>query len=760
MQFYTPHNKQSPPMPQSRTAPQPICLTLLLVAASLLSDTVGAEQAGLCPEIATGVPWPAVHRKQTDLTDTALHVYANEVEVELDRQATFTGNVELLRAGTRITADRLTYDKLKDEVQAFGRVNLTTDRGDSYETDKLFWQPQNETGHTGSGSFLLRGQGRGEAGRMNFEPGQMLRMQKVRYTTCAPGDNDWYLSVKELDLDRDEDIGKAYHGTVRFQGVPIFYWPYLDFPLSGQRKSGFLAPQIGNNSNLGAILGTPYYFNLAPNYDDTLTPRVLSKRGVQLQNEFRYLGRRLSGQLDLEHLPNDREYFDDDRSAAGFRHHQFLGTAWTADADLNWVSDDDYLDDFGDSLAVSARTHLPENVVLGYQGRRWQFSGRAAGFKTVDKTITSDQEPYELLPELRLWTTAAQRPNRINAGVDTAWTRFEHDELITGGRFNLDADLSLPLHASYGFFTPTVGGRYLDYDLSSTPEALQSPPFEETLSETFGYFSLDTGLFFDREYRWRDKNYIHTLEPRLFYLYAPYEDQDGLPVFDTGLPDFTFSSVFRNNRFVGGDRFGDANQATVALTSRILDGVSGAERFRASLGQIYYFRDRLVTLEGGPPETSENSDIVAEVAARLASHWYLRGTVQWDTDQNETEKGGLSVQYHPQPDRIVNLGYRRIRDELPEEEVEQTELSFAWPVSSRWSVQGGWKYSLVEDTNLESSAGLEYRSCCWALRVSANRRLSSDGNQVNSYLIQLELSGLADIGDESASPLQKSVFDF
>jgi len=198
----------------------------------------------------------------------------------------------------------------------------------------------------------------------------------------------------------------------------------------------------------------------------------------------------------------------------------------------------------------------------------------------------------------------------------------------------------------------------------------------------------------------------------------------------------------------------------VALTSRILDGVSGAERFRASLGQIYYFRDRLVTLEGGPPETSENSDIVAEVAARLASHWYLRGTVQWDTDQNETEKGGLSVQYHPQPDRIVNLGYRRIRDELPEEEVEQTELSFAWPVSSRWSVQGGWKYSLVEDTNLESSAGLEYRSCCWALRVSANRRLSSDGNQVNSYLIQLELSGLADIGDESASPLQKSVFDF
>jgi LPS-assembly protein len=709
---------------------------LSLLLAVVTGTAIPARAATpLCPTL------PPVPRAAVS-PDTPLRIRADEVSASQAGVSEFSGSVELERGAQRLDADHLAYDRESDRADASGTVHFWDLSGDSFITSDLHLTLGTRVGYTGPGSYALGiNHARGEAQRIDFEGPDLTRMSRVSYTNCPAGQDDWFLNVADLKLDHVDDVGTGYNAWLSFKGVPIFYFPYISFPLSSARKSGFLAPNAGWSAKSGFLLATPYYLNLAPNYDDTLTPRWLSRRGLQLQDQFRYLTASSEGTLQVEVLPDDRRY-GETRSAGTFQNHSTLSPFWTATLDVRGVSDQQYLEDFGDHLNVTSQTHLPQIGELNYRGPAWLFTARAAAYQTVDPAIPSADRPYARLPQLLLQRNAPLLPNHLNYELDSELVRFQRADSLNGERFDLNPGVSFPLVASYGYFTPRIGARYIGYGLDGDAG---NPP-----ATARGVLSLDSGLTFERDIDWLGVNSTQTLEPRLFYLYVPYRNQDALPNFDTSIPDFSFSNLFRDNRFIGGDRIGDANQLTAALTTRFFDGDSGAERLRASVGRIQYFADRRVNIPAATV-TDRHSDWAAEAVARLQGYWYASSAVQWNPET--TEKSNVYIQYNPDAHRIVNIGQRHLHDQ-----VDQTDISAEWPVRGRWTFRGRSLYSERDRRNVETYAGFQYNACCWAARVLLDRRYSDPGGQGTSVLFELELNGLGKFGAVPDSPLTQSLF--
>ena len=748
-------------MPLLRPAHAALCLIIAVAAG--WHPAAQAVEDGVCPE--RPLRPPAAKPRPPAMENPPTDIRARELRTVSGGVSEFSGNVEMQQGDQRLTAEQLRYDKATGLADATGNVMFQDASGASFQTQETHINLESRLGYAGPSYFRLENAGaRGDAERIDFEGPDHTRLTRARYTTCAPGQDSWFLKMRELNLDTQEDIGTAYHASVDFQGVPIFYLPYLSFPISDQRKSGFLMPRIGQSSNRGLELAAPYYFNLAPNYDDTLTPHFMSKHGLQWQNEFRYLTRHSEGGFDLEVLPHDRmdstnnravvtpQHQGDNRIAGTYKHKQTFNPLWSGNVDLRGVSDKEYLDDFGDNLNITSQTHLPQNAEIDYRGPLWTFSTRAAAYQTIDRTIALTDRPYARLPQLNLLLNLPATPNRMNYYFESEAVNFERSVGITGERLNLGPALSFPLENSYGFVTPKIGVRHIAYHLSSAPE--------ETPSLTRGVFSLDSGLIFERDSRWGGQLYTQTLEPRLYYLYIPPKNQDTLPNFDTGVPDPSFSNLFRDNRFAGGDRVGDSNQMTAAVTTRFIDEKDGAERGRASLGRIYYFDERQVNLPVGQSGASA-SDIVGEATATLASHWHARANAQWNRVDDHMQKYSYYLQYNPAKNRIVNVGKRFSRNDL-----EQSDVSAEWPIAGRWTFRARSLYSLRDHRNVDSSTGVEYNACCWAFRVMGGKRLSIDtvhnnaATQNSSIMFELELTGLAKLGHVPDSPLRESVFSF
>jgi LPS-assembly protein len=674
----------------------------------------------------------------------------------LDAEVTeLSGDARAARDGDQIDADYLRYDSDQDQIDADGHVTIVDADGSRFTTGAAHLNLDTRAGNADAGTYHLFGrEGRGDMSRIDFIDRAHTRLFDVRYTTCPEGRDDWFLRARRIDLDTDEDVGVARDATLRFYGIPVFYLPYFGFPISNRRKSGFLVPQIGYGNELGTMVAAPYYWNIAPNYDATITPRWMTRRGVQLQSEFRYLGRTFNGTLEAEYLPDDK-VTGDDRAAGTFIHNQAFNPYWNASVNLRGVSDKDYLSEFGDRLSVTSETHLPENAEVNYRGSMWNFTGRATDYQTVDRTIPLSARPYARLPQLLLSGDSGPTGVGLQYRLEGELVNFDRDVGVVGTRANLAPSVRLPLTRSYGFLTPEVGARYIGYSLEQAATQDTRP------SVSAPYAAVDAGLFFDRETSLRGTSLDQTLEPRLYYLYVPARPQDDLPNFDTSVPDFSFANLFRNTRFIGGDRIGDANQLTVALTSRLLDRKTGAERFSASIGRIHYFGAREVNLPAGTVDEA-SSDVAAEAVAWLPGNWYARATARWAPERDQAVRDDFYLQYQPAPDRILNIGYRRARDSL-----EQAELSAEWPLSRRWILRGHSLYSLRDNENIDSYVGAEYRSCCWALRLYATRRLVQTPTnsteltqQQGGVLLELELIGLSGSNSKFESPLRQGLFTF
>ena len=749
-------------MPSKILSRRLLCAVVLIAignpsAPAALLDLGKTVRPSSCPET-PGISMPASSLTEADSTDERVHVYADRVDAKLDESARFSGNVELRRGNLHLFADEVFYNQADNHLDASGHIHLRKDDGETLLAPLLRYDLDTERGYSEDAQFQFAGNaGRGAAGRIRFEGRDRLQLESVRYTTCPPGRDDWFLKAGRLTLDKAEQIGTARNASVSFMHVPIFYSPYLSFPLSDARKTGLLAPHIGHSSNSGFFLSIPYYFNLAPNYDDTLSARALEKRGLQWTNEFRYLGKDLSGNLDIEYLPND-QLTGSDRKALFWLYRHNLSSRWRLVSDVQWVSDDSYFIDLGKGASESSRTHLPRSLNLNYAGNIWRFSAITMAYQTLDATITPADQPYQRLPQLVLSANSPSGPNRLHTALESEWVRFYRPDDVpnqpsAAQRLDLLPSVSLPLRTSYLYFTPKFGYRYTSW-------RLDQDNFDESPTRALPIYSLDSGLAFERSGEAYGQTYTQTLEPRIFYVYIPYKNQDTLPVFDAALPAFSFANFFRENRFVGADRVGDANQLTAAVTSRFLLA-DGIEQARVSLGQVSYFADQRVNL---PPGTriQTRSDLIAEVSARLGRSWYLRSGLQWDSQEGDTRKSSLYAHYRPLNDRIVNFGYR-YTDNAPastEKPEELADFSAQWPLTSRWTGVARWNYSLPESRTVQAYAGLQYMSCCWAVRLVGRHRLQPDGTVENSWQFEFELSGFAKMGETEEAPLKQGQFIF
>ena len=522
----------------------------------------------------------------------------------------------------------------------------------------------------------------------------------------------------------------------------------MTFPLTDKRKTGFLSPSYRFSEGNGFELRLPYYWNIAPNQDATLTARGMTNRGILLEGEYRYLTERGGGDLGLEYLPHD-SIRGDDRAAFSFQHQGGFAPGWTTDIDVDWVSDSDYFDDLGTNLAIASQQFLERRGDLTYRQRHWSFRARVDDYQTIDDTIAANNRPYKRLPQLNFQSSTPERNRRLNADFNAEFVYFDRSSSVTGARVNLAPSVSYPIRTPAAFIIPKLTLDYTTYSLDDT-----TPGVEDNPDRLLPTFSTDAGIFLEREFTLGDKRYLNTIEPRIFYLFVPEDAQDDIPVFDTGEYTFSFSQLFRTNRFSGVDRIGDANQITLALNSRLLSTNKGDEILSASVGQIFFFRDREVQLSDDTPiDTDSTSDFVAELSAQMLGGWRGTASYQWSNAESRTDRNTFRLRYQPNDQRVFNAEYRFIRDAI-----EQTDVSFRWPIHRNWGVVGRWNYSLPDGRTVDAFGGVEYDSCCWAARGLVRRFLrNNEGDFDNAIFLQMELKGLAGLGKSAGEFLKKNI---
>ena len=561
-----------------------------------------------------------------------------------------------------------------------------------------------------------------------------------------PGNSDWLLRASRVDLDHAEGFGSASHVRLSFMHIPFFYFPYMSFPISDKRKTGFLVPNLGHTNTSGSEIWLPYYINLAPNMDATVTPRLMSKRGNLLQGEFRYLTTRDNGTLDLEYLPDDRLYHDN-RSLVHFRHTSLWSTNWSSHVDASEVSDSSYFSDLGNSLNTASITHLRQMADLQYEGSNWHGVLMLENYQTVDDSIAPANRPYQRLPLLQLGTNPYSGDRHLAYSLNTEYVHFSHTTRPTGDRLHIVPGIQFPYSTPAAYITP---GIKFDDTHYITEDPVDSSSINQDRS--LPIFTIDSGVFLERY----TERYVQTLEPRLLYVYIPYRSQNDLPLFDTGSTDFTFNRLTAENRFSGLDRIGDTNHLSSILTTRLINQETGQQRMKAAIGQIYYFADRRVTLNGGAADTVTSSDVLAQTELAIGTHLSLNADLRWQNDWQTMERSSVGLHYVAPQRQIFNIAYRYRRDQQ-----EQDDISFSWPLTSRWQAVGSWTYSQQDKQVQESLAGLEYQDCCWALRMLSRRYLDTGINDYqDSVYIQLELKGLTNIGDKIESLLQNDIMGY
>ena len=594
-------------------------------------------------------------------------------------------------------------------------------------------------------------QARGDAKVIFFEGQDKKRLKDARYTTCAAGVNDWYIKASELELNDYTDSGVAKNAYIEFKGVPLIYSPWLSFSFNNQRKSGLLAPTYGTTSKSGFELTVPFYWNISPNMDATLATRVLSKRGVQLQGEFRYLEDKFSGINNLEYLPNDKQN-NQDRFYANLKHQHNLGKGWSAGYSLEKVSDDEYFSDLSTRIVTTSRINLPQQFNIDYADETWRFNALAQKFQTLDNVSF----PYERLPQMTL--SGNKYFGDVNTNLYTELVAFDTNKnapsTVTGARFTLYPSISYPMHRSFGYITPKVGVHHSTYSLNNDVNN------QNSYDRTLPIVSLDSGLFFDRDFKISDRAYSQTIEPRLFYVYIPEAKQSTIPVFDTSESDLNFSTLFSENQFSGNDRINNANQISLSLTTRLIESDSGTQRLSASIGQRYYFTDQKVALPGATLRTSNNSDVIAGLSTNLKTKWNVDAFWQYNTDDSSAVRTTLTSRYRPEPGKTLNLSYSYRRDltgNVINAGINQFDISGQWPLGQGWYGIGRVNYSLREDQLIETLAGLEYDAGCWQTRTVMQRVSTATADANYAFFFQLELGGLASIGANPLSVIKRNI---
>jgi LPS-assembly protein len=709
-----------------------------------------------------------------ELTSNAAEIFDNEI-------GSYLGNVEIKRADQHSLSHIANYDRVSQTLDLNGDVY--------YNEDELALYGRSASIKLGSDQSKLRdalfispaGHLRGRSKVVYRDSKTFSRYRDVAYTSCRPGNQDWVLHAEQLKLNDVEGKGAVKNAWLEFKGVPVFYTPYLSFPTDNRRTTGFLAPSVHFTKQAGIGFYTPYYWNIAPNYDLTFTPRYLSKRGVLLDGHFRYLTEMTKGAVKFEYLPNDSQ-LNTSRYLGQITNTTVFTPRLSSNLDVNYVSDKNYFAQLGNALSIPNFSYLRSSADVNYIREGVSFTARADNYQSVDHNITV--LPYRRLPQINLnLNHSFKSVVPVYTALESESVYFQHGSFVNGQRFNIKPSVSIPWQTASAFVTPKMSLQYTQYFLTN-PSITGS---STNVSRTLPILSLDSGLFFEKNLNLGGGAMLHTLEPRLFYLYIPRKDQSQIPIFDTAQYDFVFNSLFRENIFSGTDRIQNANQVSLALTSRLVDSSTGQEKLKLNIGDIFYFQDRNVTLNsvyGAAPfsfvDTRWSSPIVAELNSQLTDHVSVETGMQWDPHINTITRGKAAIHYINQPNQIINAGYYyRKNPQIPDhlDDITQSDLSVHWPIYDDWSVVGRWQYSLLYNKTQEGFFGVEKENCCWRFRIIGRHYLNSFTNNTGLFIpgtnqtlaqgqaqtgifFQIELKGLTGIGERLDAFFERNIYGY
>ena len=753
------------------------------VWAQALDNGPQASSIDDAPLVLKSTPMLAETPPDDRVIEPPTFVFGDSISGRTDLETIVDGNAELRRGPNAIRADRIEYYQPDDQVTSRGNVRINSG-GNLFSGPELQLKIDTFEGYFLKPTYrFLSNGGNGTAERIDFIDANRLVAREATFTTCERGDEKtwepaWVLSGTSFKFDKEAETGEATGAVLRFKNVPILAFPTISFPLSDKRKSGLLPPTFNLDSTSGFEVSQPYYFNIAPNRDATLTTTVMSKRGIDLGAEARYLERDYRGRLRANFLPDDalRKI---NRWSYALQHTGSIDTGFSQvgnlglNLNLNRVSDNNYWRDFPRSTGLLTQRLLSSDGSLSWGSGYLTTSVRALKWQTLQDPLSPIVPPYDRLPQITAAYTRVNVPlagvSGFDASVSGDFTRFASDRLLTkqpnSDRAVSIAQLSRPFITPGGYITPKL-------QLHATTYKFDAPLVDgaTSASRVVPTFSLDGGLQFERQASLFGRDFTQTLEPRAFYVRTPYRDQSRLPNYDSGSNDFNFATIFTENAFVGNDRISDANLLTLGVTSRLLNRDTGAEAVRVGVAQRLRFADQKVTLPGGLPVTDRISDLLFGTSINWTPEWSFDGTVQYNPKIGKSERSTFGARYSPSNYRVVSASVRRQRDVS-----SSLDVGWQWPINDLWgdkgkdlgagNGQGGGRYYGVGRLNysfqdkklVDAVVGLEYDGCCWIGRVVLQRSQSSVASANTRILFQLELVGFSRLGVNPLDILKANV---
>ncbi|MCP3675419.1 MAG: LPS assembly protein LptD [Gammaproteobacteria bacterium] len=741
-----------------------VLLVLLALANTLSMSVIGSENDANHNQSVWGSDFflshcPGTSDKKVNAVEQNFKtdIVSDDFEIQESGDVTFVGNVILQQDDIKLTSNKAELSRKNNAFSAEGNVHYQDQqiRLTATAMDLNFSKQSGEVKQT---KFqMTNGNMRGEAKSISLKAKQPLTITDVGLTSCPPDNVSWLLQSSNIMIDPELGWGEAEDVVLMVQDIPVFYLPLISFPVDDRRKTGLLYPSVGNSSRNGLELEIPWYWNIAADKDATFSVKYLSKRGLMLGAEYRQLTKNTETRLFTEYLPNDDKALQggEDRYFYRLDTQYSQGDHWRGNLDLNSVSDYYYFYDFGSNFSSGNISFVRRFGEIKYDDEHLSFMS----IFSDDKLLSTPENPYSRLPQLRLSLLYPELAAGISTNLHMEATAFRHDSAVEAERFMAIPEFSMPLQWQSGYIKPQLKLNYSHYSQDDPTNNLP-----DSVSRTVPIFSIDSAMFFDRLVKFDKQSFIQSLEPRLFYLYVPKKEQNEIALFDTTSFDNGVDSLFRDNRYSGYDRIGDSNQISLALTSSFYNPQSGREQLSVTMGRAYYLEDREVNLaiySTGMPvvdlgvDKRANSALITNLQLALSDRWWLKGELEYDESKSITEKGALGLQYRSSG-LLVNLRHRLNRYN-GSDDIEQAEVSFSWSVSNKLAFIGRWQQDVRNNRTIDSFAGLEYESCCWAMRLVARRYLNIRLDQLgvpdpgfdefnNGIYLEFILKGLTNVG--------------
>lgn len=704
-------------------------------------------------------PQPVFYADKTQREQSPMDILSANSEIFDVDLISLSGDIDFQRFDQHMMANQADYNHSSRVLELYGDITYS-DAAMALHSTSAQINLEQDSSLLRNVSFIIPSSPiRGSAEVVYRDSPTFSRYKEVTYTACEPGNQDWMLHASRMKVNDETGRVAVKHGWLEFKSVPVLYFPYGSFPVDDRRLTGLLTPTFGLSGRSGFDYRQPFYWNMAPNYDLTLAPRYMTDRGFMIGADFRYLWHRTIGEIDFEILPEDTQT-KTLRWGGSFQNSTQFTNNLSMNINANYVSDSAYFSDLDGSLGLNNRDrYLASNANIAYRLPWVSMSARIDNYQNIDPNASDTNVPYRRLPQLKLDMFKSFDDLHLEMGVDSEYVFFQRhfpDGQPQGQRFNIKPSISFPFVSQAGFVIPKVAMQHTQYWLDNT-----TAPAANTLTKTLPLVSLDSGLFFERDF----ESLTHTIEPRLFYLYVPYVDQSDIPNFDTSLYDFNFGQLFRDNEFNGVDKTQNTNQLTAALTTRLIE--NGRDRVKFTIGEIFYFADRRVNLVGNQVQTELLSNLITEFTSEITDELKFISSMQWDFQESEVNRGNADLRYRGLTNNFIfNVGYRyqQSQPEFGRFAQNQVVASAMVPIYDNWSAVALYRYSILDRKNLEYFVGVEKDTCCWRFRVIFRQFLLSESSDTigdakpqNSIFFQLELKGFTSIGDKVDEFLQKNI---